>query len=1702
MTRHKLLDRLCALYGIQLEYADIWGNRHAVSDQSKHALLAAMGVAAQTLGDVRRALQAFEADVWHRPLPPVQVMRESGGHVILTLPARRSRERLRWALVQEDGRRFEGEVVAAELDEVERHKLGDATLRRYAFPLPHAPDIGYHRFELGGDSMSLIVAPASCYRPDALAGDGRVWGPSAQLYALRSQRNWGIGDFGDLKALVQFCGEQGAGVAGVNPLHALFPDNPEHACPYGPSSRLFLDVLYLDVEAIADFAECETAREAVNDAQFQAQLRALRAEALVRYTQVAAAKFPILERLYRHFREHHLGPGSERASDFRAFQARRGEALRRHALYEALQGHFRTLDAATWGWPAWPEAFRDPASSEVAAFHSGHLEQVEFYEYLQWQASLQLRAAGRHSRELGLGVGLLFDLSVGVSRGGADVWADQPLFALGAGIGAPPDDFSMHGQDWGLPPFIPYRLRAAAYAPFIAILRECMRDAGALRIDHVMGLMRLFWVPSGRRPADGAYVSYPIADLLGILALESRRNRCLVVGEDLGTVPDMVREALESLGVLSYRLLYFEKGAEGSFKAPADYPARAVAAVGTHDLPTLAGFWQGTDLDLRSELGLFPSDAQREAQIVGRAQERAHLLVALEREGLLPAGVVPNPVSVPEMNADYIQAVYAYLARSPAKLALVQLEDMFGQLEQANLPGTTDLEYPSWRRKLPLNLEEWRADSRVAGLVETMKRERGVSVQPPAPPISPETACPAPRIPRAAYRLQFNRDFTFRQAAELAPYLDALGISHCYASPYLKARPGSSHGYDIIDHNALNPEIGSPEDFDAFVAALHERGMGQILDMVPNHMGVMGADNAWWLDVLENGPASAYARFFDIDWFSYKTELQGKVLLPVLGDHYGVVLENGELRLAFDRERGSFSVHYAEHRFPVDPREYPHILARRVEALAARLAPDDPNLSAFQSLVTACGHLPARSEASAEQVAERQRDKELLKRNLAAVCAASPDIGWYIEENVREYNGTPGVPASYGPLHDLIEAQAYRLAYWRVAADEINYRRFFNINDLAALRMEDPLVFETTHRLVFELIAQGKVDGLRIDHPDGLYDPAGYFGALQGRICAQVGARPLFLLIEKIVAHFENLPAPWPVYGTTGYQFLNLVNGLMIRGSAAAKLTRTYRRFADGDTDYEQLVYGCKRLIMKSSMSSELNVLANQLSRIAEADIRTCDFTLNGLRFALAEIVAAFPIYRTYVTGAGPSREDARYVDLAVTVAKRRNRAGDTGIFDFVREVLLTSIAAGKSDAYREAVVTFAMKFQQYTAPVMAKGLEDTAFYLYNRLVSLNEVGGDPRNFGVPLDLFHRACLESRRDWPHTLLATSTHDSKRSEDVRARIDVLSEIPVEWDRQVRRWARLNRPRKGRADGRRVPSANDEYLLYQTLLGTWPLEGVGEGNRDAYRERIEAYMLKAAREAKVNTSWINPNADYEQALTKFVGALLTPPRNGPFLDAFLPLQARVARLGMFSSLSQALLKLTAPGIPDIYPGCELWDYSLVDPDNRHPVDFALRRELLAQLQSLFADDAPEMAGRARGLLDAMTDGRAKLYLIWRALKLRREQEALFRDGDYLPLAVEGERAEHLCAYARQNGEETVIVAAPRWFAELAAGDEGLPLGSEVWGDTRIEAPFADAEWVNVFTGETVAVHKHGETGFFDAAKVFGSFPCALLVKRGSR
>jgi (1->4)-alpha-D-glucan 1-alpha-D-glucosylmutase len=973
------------------------------------------------------------------------------------------------------------------------------------------------------------------------------------------------------------------------------------------------------------------------------------------------------------------------------------------------------------------------------------------------------------------------------------------------------------------------------------------------------------------------------------------------------------------------------------------------------------------------------------------------------------------------------------------------------------------------------------------------------------------------KIPLSTYRLQFNKDFRFQHARELVPYLRSLGISHCYASPILKARAGSPHGYDISDHNEMNPEIGSEQEFRALVAELKANGLGLILDTVPNHMGIGPGSNPWWQDILQNGRASAYADFFDIDWQPLKEELRGKVLIPILGSTYGEELEQGHIRVNF--QDGRFFVSYFDNLMPLDPQAVPMIFAAFIEPGGEA----DEELAEFRALLGDMRQLPQSSSTDEDLISWRQRELPGIFSRLQEI-ASKPVVAAFIQRAIAEVNGRPGIARSYDRLHDVLEAQPYRLAFWRVSGEEINYRRFFDINDLVGLRMEDPRVFAETHRLIRRLLGEGFVSGLRIDHPDGLLNPVQYFTRLQmlyvaSRCCGPepsgpVGENgievevqnafaqgngepdPMYLLAEKILERGETLPR-WAVDGTVGYDFANLVNGILIDTRNERYFTHLYERIVGGPTDPNEIIYQSKKNIMYSALASEVNVLTHLLDQISMRDRRARDFTRSVLRNTIREAIASFPVYRTYIDERGNIPEsDRHYIEQAISAAKRRSPE-IAPAFDFLRSVLLLEGGQDGESIYGYSKqLYFTLKFQQLTGPVMAKGLEDTTCYVYNRFVAVNEVGGSPAEFGISVDEFHRGNRLRAEQWPHSMLATSTHDTKRSEDVRARLDVLSEMPRHWSAHVMKWRRMNRAKKVQIpDGRVVPDNNEEYLLYQTIVGAMPMRFEAAAEREQFASRIQQYMLKAAHEAKVNVSWLNPNPDYVNALTEFVARILSPEWRGKpnqFLESLYKFMPPVKFFGAMNSLTQTLAKLTAPGVPDVYQGQELWDFSLVDPDNRRPVDFGLRRSALHALQS--KQDGNRTA-LSRTLLHEYQRGDIKLWLTAMVLNFRQQHAGLFSAGEYLPLRAHGSREENVVAYARVHGEDVAIVAAPRLAYSMMKGSEQAPIGS-VWGDTTLTLPpqLGGRELRNVFTGE---IKPAGNGNSLLCRDLFAHLPFALLA-----
>jgi (1->4)-alpha-D-glucan 1-alpha-D-glucosylmutase len=875
-------------------------------------------------------------------------------------------------------------------------------------------------------------------------------------------------------------------------------------------------------------------------------------------------------------------------------------------------------------------------------------------------------------------------------------------------------------------------------------------------------------------------------------------------------------------------------------------------------------------------------------------------------------------------------------------------------------------------------------------------------------------------VPIATYRLQLTARFGFAQAAALVPYLKGLGISHLYVSPFLKARHGSTHGYDVVDHNALNPELGGEEGLRQLSAALGEADMGLILDFVPNHMGVHYADNVWWLDVLEWGRASPYADFFDIDWSLLAHRPAGGVLLPILGTSYGEALERGDIELRYDAAEGSFAAWYYEHRLPIAAPRYGEILEKVVTEALARDRPTGWRLIELAARYRG-PHNPAREKAPA------------LKAELAAIEGAEAIIA----HGLDAYRPNVGGHAAALSLHGLLERQHYRLAHWRLSASDINYRRFFDINSLAGLRVEDTHTFAAIHRLVARLIAEGLLQGLRLDHIDGLRDPQQYLQRLQRLISnARTSQRGRFyVVVEKILAEHEHLPRFTGVAGTTGYEWLNVLSRVLVDGDGLARLDQVWHRLSGDPQQFRQILLAAKRRVLSTILVSEFTVLARLLDRIAAGHYTTRDYAADRLALALRLFILHFPVYRTYLTASGPSREDRAIIDGAIVKARAEWVGPDGSIFDVLRDaVTLDLVKPPRAGHSISRVRRFAFKLQQFTGPVMAKALEDTAFYRYHRLLALNEVGGNPAAGALSVSDFHHQMAHRAETFPHGLTATATHDTKRGEDARARLLALSELAGEWGEAVERWRALNAPLIEAMPAAGRPSPAHQYMLYQALLGAWPLKGPDR----SFVERMQAYAVKAAREAKEQTSWLNPDSLYEEGLTSFVEQLLDRGRSGAFLDAFEPFVSRVALLGALNSLSQLALKLLIPGVPDLYQGTEFWDLSLVDPDNRRPVDFGARA---AELSSL-----GEQADWAK-LADAWPDGRIKLALMRTLLSLRDGAPALFSQGGYRAVDVVGSHRNEIIAFARTSGRDLLIVAVGRLFGRATQGGRRWP-AADAW------------------------------------------------------
>ena len=931
------------------------------------------------------------------------------------------------------------------------------------------------------------------------------------------------------------------------------------------------------------------------------------------------------------------------------------------------------------------------------------------------------------------------------------------------------------------------------------------------------------------------------------------------------------------------------------------------------------------------------------------------------------------------------------------------------------------------------------------------------------------------RIPAATYRIQFTPEFGFGQARAALSYLDELGISDIYASPIFHARSGSAHGYDVVDSNRLNPELGSVEEFEALLAAARQRQMGWVQDIVPNHMAY-DSQNGMLMNVLENGPASPYADFFDIEWNHPYESLKGKILAPFLGRLYGECLEAGEITLHYDES--GFTVRYYSLKLPVNIESYSDLVTDNLVRLRQQLGADHLDNIKLLGVLYALKNLAPNHDSP-----ERGDQIVFVKRVLWDLYSNNDEIKHHVDANLAKFNGTKGQPETFNRLDRLLSQQWYRLSFWKVAAEELDYRRFFNINELISMRMEEEKVYRHTHAMTIKLTRAGKFTGLRVDHLDGLYDPLSYLRWLRR------DAGDVYLAVEKILASDEDLPAEWPVEGTTGYEFFKYLNGIFCAHEQRRRFSQIYSRFTGIEATCAALTVEKKRLIIGKYMAGDIEALAVLLKSVSSRDRHAADFTLYGLKRALVEVLAFFPVYRSYVSHGRCSAQDRRWLSIAV----ERAEAANSGLLlelRFIKRFLFLQCDDHESEGKKHDWTNFVMRFQQLTGPLMAKGLEDTTLYVFNRLLSLNDVGGDADQFGVSVGEFHEFLKRRQEIWPHAMNATATHDSKRGEDARARINVLSELPDEWESQLRFWNRINRDKKTSVKGAEAPDRNDEYFLYQTLIGAYPVDGQPN---ESFLPNLKSYLIKAVREAKVHTEWLKPDLAYEEAFVHFAESILAPAADNRFRAEFLSVVNNIAYGGMLNSLAQTLLKITAPGVPDIYQGSELWDLSFVDPDNRRPVNYVARARCLEALKTA---ELTDRLGLLQDLLSHWQDGRIKLFMMAKLLRFRRAHAGLFSAGEFIPLNAVGEMGQQVCAFARRLGRLWTVAVAPRLIGHIAYRGR-VPLGEELWGETAVKLPAeAPCFWVDAISGEPVTGAPPGAANRLSVASVFQHFPVALL------
>ncbi len=1561
------LARLARRLGVASSYLDMVGTRHDIAMDTRRALVEALGFPVASQSQIVASLEEIE-DVQRRPLPPWFVIEAGRGAVLDLAPAFAARITA-WQLVGERGfsrsQREHGRVSVPALE------------------------AGYYELHIEGPQMRartfVLAAPKRCWTAPAFVDDAtRGWGLTAQVYGLRSVRNAGIGDFADIANLARAAGQSGASFLGLSPLHALFTSDRSKISPYSPSTRLFLEPLFLALDEL----QIQSPTCATKLVELAPAIARLREAQLVDYASAWALKRPLLELIHAEY----LASGGD--AEVEEKRAAFGEALQKHATFEALSEYF-LAQGQNWA-GVWPAVYFDSSSDSVRRFAEEHGARVGFHAWLQVLCDAGLARASAAARESGMELGLYRDLAVGVDRFGSEVWAAPERYAVGLSVGAPPDPLGPQGQNWGFPPFHPLALEAQNFAGFRDLVSANMRHAGAIRIDHAFQLQRLFLVPPRMSPEHGGYVAFPFEALLAILRIESVRHHCMVIAEDLGTGPAGFSRAIMKSGILSYRVLSFERRVDGGFLAPEKYPRNALAAITTHDLPTFRGWLRGFDIDLRSCFGVF-HETEAKSEHVSRARDVKHWQSALRAQGL--SGAIEDDTRA-RNNA------LLYLAQTPSMLVAVQAEDVLDEINQANLPGLSEGP-PNWRRRLSETIEHLAQEGGPLG--KTGALMAGVRRSPRAS--ASRLASPPPR---ATYRLQFHAGFTFDMARKILPYLKQLGISHIYASPIQKASPGSSHNYDIVDPREINPELGGQAGFDRFCEDLAEQGLKLLLDIVPNHMAAH-AQNPFWMSVLEWGEVSPFAHVFDIDFERAGT--RRKILLPVLDRPYGEALDAGALQLAFDVKLEKITLRHHDGVFPICPRDYGVLLkpVARLLGLASRLVTVfTPLLRAYLDLRGNDSHRVERAASLGSRVAK---------------LAAVPQFRAALDDVLAEFS------QDHDALDEVLGRQAYRLAHWRLAATEINYRRFFEINNLVGVRVEEPEVFDLTHELILELVEKQQVQGLRVDHIDGLADPAGYLTRLQARV-----GPGFYIVAEKILASGEELK-PWALAGTTGYDALNELDGLFVHEPARESFQDIYRNLVGQSETYAEALAQAKADVLARSFTAEHDAIVTGFYALAQDNRHLRDMDRLALQRALSALIVALPVYRTYGVHHGPDGADDALIAAAVARARLICRPGDANALTFVERVL-----RGQMPARAEQAAKLRVAFEQLSGPVMAKGAEDMAFYRHVACLALNEVGGDPSRFGFTPDAFHARARARAHKWPASLIATATHDTKRGEDARARLLVLTAAPVSFARHSQRFLALAKE----------IDANDAYLLLQSLIGAWPLQ-VEREEGQPFPKRAQAFFIKALREGKRHSSWSDPDLAYEAHALACLDAALDP--QGETFALLQSIVAQIAWPGALNGLARTILKLSMPGVPDFYQGAEFWDFAFVDPDNRKAVDFELCATCLAAAEST----SPQT------LLATWEDGRIKQWLLARLLAHRAQHPDLYAFGDYQP-----RRNGVGIAFERVAEDQRLYVCAPSGTDMAARGllqRSGTFNAPALWQDSMLR--LEEGLWRNLLTGAAFAV-----------------------------